>query len=44
MLGQLIKNTAIKYNQKVVILIDEYDKPYTNFMYNKDMAEKVRDL
>ena len=40
----LIVNTARKHNQKVVILVDEYDNPYTDFVNNPDMAEKVRDI
>jgi hypothetical protein len=44
MLSQLIANTAQKYNSKVVVLIDEYDKPYTDFMDNSDMAKKVRNI
>ena len=43
-LDELIINTASKYNQKVVILIDEYDKPYTDFVNDPVMAEKVRDV
>jgi hypothetical protein len=43
-LRNLIAKTAKKYNQKVVILIDEYDKPYTDFMNDSKMAEKVRTL
>ena len=39
----LIVNTAEKYDKKVVILVDEYDKPYTDFVNDTDMAEKVRD-
>ena len=44
LLSELISLTAIKYNQKVVVLVDEYDKPYTDFINNKDMAEKVRNI
>ena len=40
----LIIRTAEKYQQKVVILLDEYDKPYTDFVNDSDMAEKVRDV
>ena len=43
-LRNLIVNTAGKYNQKVVVLIDEYDKPYTDFVNDPDMAEKVRNI
>ena len=44
MLRNLIKNASKKYSQKVVILLDEYDKPYTDFVNEPDMAEKVRDV
>ena len=44
LLRKLIINTARKYNQQVVILLDEYDAPYTNFVNDSDMAEKVRDI
>ena len=40
----LITNTALKENKKVVILIDEYDKPYTDFVNDPVMANKVRNL
>ncbi|MDR2472761.1 MAG: AAA family ATPase, partial [Tannerella sp.] len=44
-LRQLIKETAKQDdNGKVVILIDEYDKPYTDFYTNHQMAETVRDV
>ena len=42
--SELIAATATQYNQKVVILIDEYDKPYTDFVNDPDMAEKVRNV
>ena len=41
---ELITKTAGKYGQKVVILLDEYDKPYTDFVNDPDMAEKVRNI
>ena len=44
LLDDLIIRTAEKYNQKVVILLDEYDKPYTDFVNDPDMADKVRNL
>ena len=44
LLRELIIKTAKKYNQKVVILLDEYDKPYTDFVNDPEMAEKVRDV
>ena len=40
----LIVHTATSYNQKVVVLIDEYDKPYTDFVNDPEMADKVRDV
>jgi len=40
----LIVNAAKKYNQKAVVLIDEYDSPYTDFVNDPVMAEKVRDV
>jgi len=43
-LRNLIANTAKKYGQKVVFLLDEYDKPYTDFVNDPDMAPKVREL
>ena len=43
-LEKLITETAKKYNQKAVLLIDEYDKPYTDFVNKPDMAQKVRDV
>ena len=43
MFERLIKQTAKKNNQKVVILVDEYDKPYTDFVNDSAMAEKVRE-
>jgi len=44
LLSRLISKTAKKYKQKVVILLDEYDKPYTDFVNDPGMAEKVRDV
>ena len=44
LLSELIESTAKKYNQKTVILIDEYDKPYTDFVNDPDMAERVRNV
>ena len=38
----LIANAYHKNNEKVVILIDEYDAPYVEFVNNSDMAELVR--
>ncbi|MDR1022227.1 MAG: ATP-binding protein [Prevotellaceae bacterium] len=41
---ELIINTFEKYNEKVVILIDEYDKPYIDYIDDLVEAEKVREL
>ena len=41
---KLIINTERKYNQKAVVLIDEYDAPYTEFVNNPDMADEVRSV
>ena len=43
-LRNLIVKTALKENKKVVILIDEYDKPYTDFVNEPNMAEKIRNV
>jgi len=40
----LIVNTYKKYQQKVVILVDEYDSPYVEFVDNSKMAKDVRDV
>ena len=39
----IIINAADKYQQKVVVLLDEYDAPYTDFVNEPDTARKVRD-
>ena len=44
LLGELILATVRKYGQQVVILVDEYDKPYTDFVNDPDMADKVRNV
>jgi hypothetical protein len=44
MFEQLIQNTALKYNDKVVILIDEYDRPYTDFVNDPKMANDIREI
>ena len=44
LLDELIEAASEKYGQKVVILLDEYDKPYTDFVNDPEMAEKVRDV
>jgi len=40
---ELIIKTYEKYNQKVVILIDEYDKPILDNIEDPEVAKKVRD-
>src|SRR5574344_655871 len=40
---ELIKKAYKKYNQKVVILVDEYDKPILDNIENTQVAESVRD-
>jgi hypothetical protein len=44
LLSELILTTARKYGQQVVILLDEYDKPYTDFINDRDMADIVREI
>ena len=44
LLRELIASAAEQYGQKVVILLDEYDKPYTDFVNDPDMADKVREV
>ncbi|SLM31916.1 conserved hypothetical protein [Desulfamplus magnetovallimortis] len=39
----LIMNCSKKYNQKVVVLVDEYDKPILDNIDNSDIAAEVRD-
>jgi hypothetical protein len=41
---ELIINTFEKYSEKVVVLIDEYDKPYIDYVDDPAEAEKVRDI
>ena len=40
---ELIQNTYEKYNKKVVVLIDEYDKPILDNIANKKLASLLRD-
>jgi len=44
MFRNVIANTYRKHQQKVVVLIDEYDSPYVEFVNNPDMAKEVRDV
>jgi len=41
--SSLIREAYKKYNQKVVILIDEYDKPILDNITNPEVAKDVRD-
>ena len=40
---ELIRKSYQKYNQKVVILVDEYDKPILDNIINPEVAKSVRD-
>ncbi|MCL2074746.1 MAG: AAA family ATPase, partial [Marinilabiliaceae bacterium] len=42
--NNLISTAYKKYNKKVVVLIDEYDAPYTDFVNKPDIAAEVRDV
>ncbi|MCK5855368.1 MAG: ATP-binding protein, partial [Sulfurovaceae bacterium] len=42
-LRELIRVASKKYNQKVVILIDEYDKPILDNVTNKELSKEIRD-
>jgi len=39
---ELIKKAYEKYNQKVVILVDEYDKPILDNIVDKELSKKIR--
>ena len=41
--SELIKKAHEKYNQKVVVLIDEYDKPILDNIENPTVAKQMRD-
>jgi len=43
-LQYLIKETYLKYGERVVLLIDEYDCPYTSYFNKPDMASAARDI
>ena len=40
---ELIVRTSNRYKEKVVILIDEYDKPYIDFVDDPETADRVRE-
>jgi Fe-S cluster biosynthesis and repair protein YggX len=41
--SKLIREAYKKYNKKVVILVDEYDKPILDSIENKETAKQIRD-
>jgi len=41
---ELIRNVYKKYNQKVVVLVDEYDKGILDLIDNKDESKKAREI
>ena len=41
---ELIQKACEKYGQKVVVLIDEYDKPILDRIENKDLAIELREV
>ena len=43
-LDELIVRTARRYQQKVVVLLDEYDAPYNEFVNDPDTANTIRDI
>ncbi|OQY36579.1 MAG: hypothetical protein B6229_09760 [Spirochaetaceae bacterium 4572_7] len=43
-LKKLIRMVYKKYNQKVVILVDEYDKPIIDVITNREVADKNREI
>jgi len=43
-LQNLIEKTSDKYGERVVLIVDEYDNPYTNFFDKPDMANEVRGI
>jgi hypothetical protein len=40
--GDLISGAALKYGQRVVVLVDEYDKPLLDNIHNPEMAKEIR--
>ncbi|WP_083945061.1 ATP-binding protein, partial [Thiomicrospira microaerophila] len=41
--SELIRKAHAKYNQKVVVLVDEYDKPILDNITNTSLAQELRD-
>ena len=41
-LRKLISRTASKYGQRVVVLVDEYDKPLLDNVHNSEIAKEIR--
>jgi hypothetical protein len=41
--SRLISMTAAKYGQRVVVLVDEYDKPILDNLHNTQVASEIRD-
>jgi hypothetical protein len=41
--SELIRKAHAKYNQKVVVLVDEYDKPILDNITNIEIAQPIRD-
>ena len=44
MLKRLIVETSQKYGKPVVVIVDEYDKPFLDFYNKPPMAQEVRDI
>ena len=42
-LGEIIRNVEAKYGQRVVVLVDEYDKPILDTITDAGLARTVRD-
>jgi len=42
MLGEIITGVSEKYSKPVVVIVDEYDKPFLDFYNNPPTAQKVR--
>ena len=44
MLKRIITEVSKKYNKPVVVIVDEYDKPFLDFYNKPPMAQEVRDI